>query len=142
MLSLRQLALATVLLLAGSCGRRPNDTVSGVLVHPGEGHGDCTVDLSRPDTVKRSGHFVLRIYYIAKGTRSEGLHGVLTAKGLVIDDSSGGSELTTDLGPVLCHGPWGSRKLLFGKSGWLPKDAGEMPPSARRNDGMRQNQRL
>jgi len=132
-LCIKQLPAVMVLLLAtASCGGRPAAPVTGILTHPGKGHDDQTVNLAQPDIVKKAGSYELRIYYVAKGTRSEGLHGVLTANGAVVDDSVAAKEMETDVGLLRCHGPWQNRKLLFASSGWLPKDTSATTPSWQR----------
>ena len=128
-LYIRQLPAVIILLLACSCSEKQPPPITGILTHPGQGYEDHEIDLAKPDVVKRKGQYELRVYYIAKGTRSEGLHGVLIVNGSVVDDAVADKEMKADVGLLHCHGPWQKRKLLFVSSGWLPMDTSTISPS-------------
>jgi hypothetical protein len=53
---------------------------------------------SHPDRVITQGTWTLQVFYRAKGSRSEGSHGVLYKDGLPIPDAVPGTGLETDLG--------------------------------------------
>jgi hypothetical protein len=132
-LCIQQLSAAVVLLVAAvSCGGNSGSPITGTLTRPGEGYEEQTISLARPDVVKAAGSYELRVYYVARGTRSEGLHGVLTANGAVVDDPVGAKEMETDVGLLRCYGPWQDRKLLFASSGWLSKDTSAISPKWQR----------
>jgi hypothetical protein len=58
----------------------------------------------KPDRVLSKGEWELQIFYRAKGTRSEGQHGVLTHKGKPIPPGKEREEKDTPLGVMLYYG--------------------------------------
>ena len=104
----------------------PAPIITGKLVYADRGY---RIDLAKPDIVKSAGEYKLLVYYIAEGTRSEGIHGVLVENGEVVDALQDQTELKTGLGILVYRGPWEKRTLLFDQSGWLPKDLTGIYPS-------------
>ena len=109
-----------------SCERDSAPIITGKLVYADRGYG---IDLAKPDIVKSAGEYKLLVYYIAKGTRSEGVHGVLVKNGEVVDAVQDQTELKTGFGVLVYRGPWEERTLLFDQSGWLPEDLTGIYPS-------------
>lgn len=99
-------------------------TEKEILLHPDR--PEYSIDLSHPDITKDLGKGKLKIWYIAKGTRSEGLHGEIEG----IDISPGkGIKLQTEVGQLVYRGPWNERSQLFSRSGWIPLDLEGIYPS-------------
>jgi hypothetical protein len=93
------------------------------------GDAKHTIDPKKPDIVRKVAKTEWRMWYIAKGTRSEGLHGALSVDGAWLSGKTNGATAVTGLGEFVWHGDWDSRKLLFSKSGWLPSDLSSVYPS-------------
>ena len=66
--------------------------------------------------VLREGAWELQIWYRAKGTRSEGQHGVLYHKGKLVKAAAVGKELETSLGKMKYYGV--SPDVAWEPSGW------------------------
>ena len=108
--------------MAMTCGCA--STEKGILIHPD--HPDYSVDLNSPDITKDLEKGKLKIWYIAKGTRSEGLHGEI--EGMEITPEKG-MKIQTKIGTLIYLGSWDERPLLFSRSGWLPVDSKDIDPS-------------
>lgn len=118
--TMRYLAALTIGILLCACRAGTQKPLEGTWVHPGPNMESHAIELANPDRVVRKGQYELRLYYVARGTRSEGVHGILLENGEVVADSTPGRTLETDLGTLVCRGPWEDRTLLFDRSGWLP----------------------
>lgn len=103
------------ILMAVVCGCA--STEKGILLHPDR--PEYSIDLSSPDITKDLEEGKLKIWYIAKGTRSEGLHGEI--EGMNISPEKG-MKLQTKAGTLVYAGSWNERTQLFSMSGWLPTD--------------------
>ena len=79
---------------------------------------DYVLDLSKLDLILEDEGIKLKIWYVAKGTRSEGIHGVLEGFKFL---NSQQDKIETSLGTLMFYGEWEQRKHLFSKSGWLPE---------------------
>jgi hypothetical protein len=91
----------------------------------GEGSG---VDVSQPaDKVLRQEGWELQIWYRAKGTRSEGQHGVLLQNGKEIPPGNVGDEMDTALGKMKYYGA--TPGVLWDPSGWHFADKSLIKPS-------------
>ena len=114
-------ALLAFILSLSSC------TSSGekLLTHPNQ--SSYKIDLNNPDITKKLKEEKLKIWYVAKGTRSEGLHGVL--EGLIIEGKKNGMVIESSIGPLTYFGEWNEREHLFSFSGWLPSDTRNIYPS-------------
>jgi len=86
-----------------------------------------SIDLKAADIVKDLDQGKLKIWYIAKGTRSEGLHGEL--EGVEVDSKTKGMQLESSIGTLTYHGEWNERDHSFSMSGWLPSDLIGIHPS-------------
>ena len=88
-----------------------------------------------PDHDEKIGNDEFRLWYIGKGTRSEGVHGALCVDGKWIEGMTIGETVTSNLGVYTWFGPWDARILIWDKSGWLPKHLSRVYPSwALQND--------
>ena len=105
------------------------------LTHPN--HSTYEIDLSSPDITKKLKAGTLKIWYIAKGTRSEGLHGVL--EGIEIEEKKRGMVIESSIGPLTFFGEWNEREHSFSVSGWLPSDTGTIYPSWKHIQSERDN---
>ena len=83
----------------------------------------------KPASVKSEGTSSWKFWYIAKGTRSEGLHGILVINGKVTHGKAIGDERDALGQKYVWYGTWDSRKTLFSKSGWLPVNLSAVYPS-------------
>ncbi|MBJ6610567.1 MAG: hypothetical protein JG718_09435 [Candidatus Thiothrix moscowensis] len=91
----------------------------------GEGVG---ADISQPaDKVLRAEGWELQIWYRAKGSRSEGQHGVLLQGGKAIKGKSTGEELETALGKMKFYGEVPT--VMWEPSGWHFADKTLIKPS-------------
>ena len=88
-----------------------------------------TIRMDAPDVTKTDKTAEWRMWYIAKGTRSEGLHGTITIEGKVVVGKVLKEKLVVAGQKLVWYGPWDERKLLFAKSGWLPEDITTVYPS-------------
>ena len=88
-----------------------------------------TIDWDKPDIILKDGIWELKIYYILKGTRSEGLHGILFNNNKDKGAGTFKEKIETDLGELIYFGKWEDRKHLFSLSGWLPKNLDPIYPS-------------
>lgn len=92
---------------------------------PGEGSG---VDVSQPaDKVLRAEGWELQIWYRAKGSRSEGQHGVLFQNGKLIKGATVGEEMDTALGKMKFYGD--APAVMWDPSGWHFADKSLIKPS-------------
>ncbi len=82
-----------------------------------------------PDFVRESGDYKLFIYFTAKGTRSEGIFGLLKVKDKEVIGKAEGDKINTPFGTYVWHGPIKERKQLWDRSGWLPEDLSKIYPS-------------
>jgi hypothetical protein len=86
-----------------------------------EGKSHPTVDLEKPDLAESDDKVAWRMWYISKGTRSEGLHGaILNNQKPIAGTKVGDTKIINGKEYVWC-GTWNSRQHLFSLSGWLPK---------------------
>ncbi|WP_433745149.1 hypothetical protein [Paenibacillus amylolyticus] len=77
------------------------------------------IDYHNPGYMDKKGDWELKIYYRAKGTRSEGQHGLLFHKGKWVSADHVGELKETDLGLMKYYGEWGKDvDVLFQPSGW------------------------
>ena len=109
-------------LMASLCGCA--STENEILLHPGS--EEYSINLNSPDITKDLEEGKLNIWYIAKGTRSEGLHGEID--GMDISPERG-MKLQTKAGALVYAGSWEERTQLFSRSGWLPVDLEAIYPS-------------
>ena len=116
-----KITLVTIL-MAVACGCA--STEKGTLLHPN--HPEYSIDLGNPDIIENLEKGRLKIWYIAKGTRSEGLHGEI--EGIDISPEKG-MTLQTEAGTLIYAGSWDERTQLFSMSGWLPADSKDIYPS-------------
>ena len=95
-------------------------------VLPGEGVG---VDMSQPaEKILRAEAWELQIWYRAKGSRSEGQHGVLLHDGDAVKGSTVGEEMDTALGKMKYYGT--RPGVLWNPSGWHFADKSLIKPSS------------
>ena len=87
------------------------------------------IDRNAPDLTNTGKHKEWRMWYIFKGTRSEGLHGELVINGKIRTGKKVGEKFESDDGTWIWYGAWDDRKQLFSKSGWLPEDLSTVYPS-------------
>jgi len=71
-----------------------------------------------PDKTLTGGQWELRIYYHARGSRSEGQHGVLLHQGEVVEPQQVGEVLETDLGKLKYYRRPEDRRLPSELTGW------------------------
>jgi hypothetical protein len=88
-----------------------------------------SIDLNTPDIVEDLDKGKLKIWYIAKGSRSEGLHGEI--EGIEVNEKRKGMQIDSSIGPLTYCGEWNQREHLFSRSGWLPADLEGIYPSWR-----------
>ena len=74
------------------------------------------------------------MWYFHKGTRSEGIHGILVIDKFEVAGTNVGQTMATDISAFTWYGPWNSRKLPFSKTGWLPDDLSKVYPSWKTNN--------
>lgn len=87
------------------------------------------VDISTPsDKVLRAEGWELQIWYRAKGSRSEGQHGVLFRNGKPVEGSTIGTEMDTALGKMKFYG--NAPEVLWEPSGWHFADKDLIKPSS------------
>ena len=77
--------------------------------------------------VLREGAWELRIWYRAKGTRSEGQHGVLYHNGQMVKAAAVGKQLETSLGNMKYYGA--TPAASWEASGWHFADSNLIRPS-------------
>jgi hypothetical protein len=115
-----RLSLIGLLVAAPLCVVEPAEPLL-----PGEGVG---VDITQPaGKVLREGGWELQIWYRAKGSRSEGQHGVLLHDGKTIKGVTVGEELDTALGKMKYYGT--APSVPWNPSGWHFADKGLIKPS-------------
>ena len=73
-----------------------------------------------PDRVLKKGDWEFRVFYRAKGSRSEGQHGVLIHKGNVVPPGKKDEELATAFGIIVYYG--NTYELPWTPTGWNFKD--------------------
>jgi hypothetical protein len=88
-----------------------------------------TIRMDAPDITKSDKTAKWQMWYIAKGTRSEGLHGTITIGEKVVYGKVLKELMVVDGWGLVWHGSWDDRKQLFAKSGWLPEDIKTVSPS-------------
>lgn len=92
---------------------------------PGEGIG---VDISQPaDKILRAEGWELQIWYRAKGSRSEGQHGVLFHEGNMVKGVTVAEEMETALGKMKYYGS--TPAVMWEPSGWHFADKSLIKPS-------------
>ena len=94
-----------------------------------EGRKHPTLHWEIPDVTKKDKTGEWRMWYIAKGTRSEGLHGIIIIGGKVVNGKALKETMSVDGERFVWLGPWDDRKQLFSMSGWLPEDLKSVYPS-------------
>lgn len=94
-----------------------------------EGKDHPALRLDAPDLTKSDKSATWRMWYIAKGTRSEGLHGTITEGDKEVYGKALQESRVVDGRKLVWHGAWDERKNLFSKSGWLPEDIKSVYPS-------------
>jgi hypothetical protein len=82
-----------------------------------------------PDITEKADGDEFRLWYIAKGTRSEGIHGALFVEGKWIIGKEVGETVVSKCGIYVWSGAWDQRKVMWAKSGWLPKELSTVYPS-------------
>ena len=112
--------IAILMVVACGCA----STEKEILLHPDR--PEYSINLNSPDITKNLEEGKLKIWYIAKGTRSEGLHGEI--EGMNISPEKG-MKLQTKAGTLVYAGSWNERTQLFSRSGWLPVDLDGIYPS-------------
>ena len=83
----------------------------------------------KPDIIKNSGDYHLKIFYFEKGTRSEGIYGMMLLKDKEIIGKSPEETIKAPFGIYVWHGPLDNKKQGWGCTGWLPKDLSTVYPS-------------
>jgi hypothetical protein len=91
--------------------------------------GSAAPPTRQPDIAKSGEGCEFRVWYLEKGTRSEGIHGTLVVGGKALAGNKTGETVTCSLGDFVWHGDWDSRRQAWAASGWLPKALGEIYPS-------------
>lgn len=86
----------------------------------------------KPAFVKESGDYKLFIYFTAKGTRSEGVIGLLKFKDQEVLGKTQGEKISTPFGAYVWHGPTKERKQLWGPRDGCPKTFQQSIPAGRR----------
>ena len=97
------------------------------LKHPNS--SEHSINLNAPDIVGDLDEGKLKIWYIAMGSRSEGLHGEL--QGVKVNEKKKGMQIESSIGTLIYFGEWDQREHLFSRSGWLPADLEGIHPSRR-----------
>lgn len=83
-----------------------------------------------PDRTLASGQWTLLIYYCgARGSRSEGQHGVLLYNGEVVEPRQVGEVLETDLGQLKYYRRPEDRRFPFELTGWNFAEHSKIRPS-------------
>lgn len=91
--------------------------------------------LERPaDTKYRSGPWELRILYRARGTRSEGSHGVLYRNGEIVEPHHLGEFVDTGLGKLKYYAHLEEPHLPWATTGWHFADRSLILPSSAKED--------
>ena len=88
-----------------------------------------TRETARPDIDRRAGDYQLYIYYVSKGTKSEGIIGRLRKGDKEIIGTDIGEKIKTPFGIYIWHGAIKDRKQLWDISGWLPEEISTVYPS-------------
>ena len=78
--------------------------------------------------IKIDENYRFTFFYIAKGSRSEGVHGELYYKGTKVAKNL--DPVKTEYGIFHYHGDYMQRGNLFDTSGWLPENLREIYPSS------------
>ena len=78
--------------------------------------------------VYRTEAWELRVRYLHKGTRSEGMEGMLLRDGKEVPGGQGGDVMDTSMGRMVWRGA--SREQPWGRTGWLFEKPGILVPSA------------
>ena len=86
-----------------------------------------------PEIQIESGDFRFVIYYTSKGTRSEGVHGLIFEDNQEIIGEEIGQKLETPIGTYFWRGSITTRKELWDQSGWLPTNLDRFYPSWSKN---------
>jgi hypothetical protein len=86
-----------------------------------EGSSHHTINFEKPDLTDSDEKVTWRMWYIFRGTRSEGLHGVILEDRKLIEGGKIGDTKSVNGKEYVWFGTWDSRKHLFSLSGWLPK---------------------
>ena len=73
--------------------------------------------------------WALYVNYVAKGSKSEGVHGALYHDGVEVFGKQKGETLDTPLGKMTWKGSREKCKHLFDPSGWHAENANWMRPS-------------
>jgi hypothetical protein len=107
------LLLLSSLALWASDGAKPPKSYGG--------RGHPTIDFEKPDLADSDGKAAWRMWYIFRGTRSEGLHGVILEDRKLIEGGKTGDTKSVNGKEYVWCGTWDSRKHLYSLSGWLPK---------------------
>lgn len=125
MLKTQITALTLTLILSGGLpaadGEKAPKAYAGTSAH--------TFNASSPDLRQKGNWGEWKLWYIFKGSRSEGLHGELVTDGRTVVGSTIGEKVTLGENTWVWHGAWDDRKHLFSKSGWLPEDLSVISPS-------------
>ena len=82
-----------------------------------------------PDKSFVSGTWTLHIYYRARGSKSEGQHGVLLHDGQAVEPRQVGELIETDLGTLRYYRRLEDMTALFELTGWNFMDANRIRPS-------------
>lgn len=88
-----------------------------------EGKGHPVIDLKKPNLTDSDENSSWRMWYIAKGTRSEGLHGAILNKDEFVHGTKIGEKKLVVGKTYFWCGTWDSRENLFSLSGWLPESS-------------------
>ena len=91
-------------------------------------------EIAHADKILHAGDWELQIAYLLKGTRSEGLHGVLLNQGQVVS-AERHAVIDTELGAMKYYGEIQERKHHWDISGWNFVDPDKIPrPSQKTQD--------
>jgi hypothetical protein len=121
LLKMTFIAVITSSCLSAADGDNPPKAYDGGSKH--------VIDRNAPNITTTGKHREWRMWYIFKGTRSEGLHGELAINCKIRTGTNVGEKFQSDGGTWIWHGAWDDRKHLFSKSGWLPEDLSSVYPS-------------
>ena len=97
-----------------------------------KGGGHTTFDLGKPELTDSDKRFTWRMWFICKGTRSEGEHGVILENRKLIHGTKIGETRMVNGKAYDWCGSWDERTYLFCRSGWLPR--GDVTSDADPND--------
>lgn len=86
-----------------------------------KGSGHTTFDLGKPELTDSDKRFTWRMWFICKGTRSEGEHGVILENRKLIHGTKLGEMRVVNGKEYVWCGSWDERTYLFCRSGWLPR---------------------